>query len=278
MQISETTDSRQWSDGTATLRYRVTGTASDGNAYAMLIATAPLVYSGRPRELHPTIEPEPGTIDAATDQGVWNCTVRYPALTPLEIGTVTIEGDTTGGTQHVTQSLATVNKYAPEGKTAPNFKGGIGMTKDGPQGVDLVVPVFNFTVTKVWAPGSLPSLGTIFSLGGRVNNAEFSVEDTLTGLSITVNAGECLFQGARFGSRRGDGGVQFQYSFSALPNKTDLTVGDITVASKKGWEYLWVLYDETEDDAAKYVVQHPLAAYVERVYESGDFDDLGLSD
>ena len=36
--------------------------------------------------------------------------------------------------------------------------------------------------------------------------------------------------------------MDYVYSFSASPNKTNFTVGDITVASKKGWEYLWVEY------------------------------------
>ena len=41
-----------------------------------------------------------------------------------------------GGTQHITQSIATIQKYAPPGKTAPDFKGAIGVTHDSVEGVD----------------------------------------------------------------------------------------------------------------------------------------------
>ena len=56
----------------------------------------------------------------------------------------------------------------------------------------------------------------------------------------------------------------------------NLHVGDIVVASKKGWEYLWVRYEDAEDDAANVLVKKPTAAYVEKVYEDGDFSVLGL--
>ena len=35
--------------------------------------------------------------------------------------------------------------------------------------------------------------------------------------------------------------------------------------SKKGWEYLWVRYQDTEDANAKMLIKKPIAAYVEKV-------------
>jgi hypothetical protein len=61
----------------------------------------------------------------------------------------------------------------------------------------------------------------------------------------------------------------------ASPNRTGITVGDITGISKKGWEYLWVRYADSEDAAAKAIVKKPVAAYVEKVYEVGDFGMIG---
>ena len=46
------------------------------------------------------------------------------------------------------------------------------------------------------------------------------------------------------------------------------------MASKKGWEYLWGRY--AEDAAAKAIVKRPAAAYIEKVYEEGDFAGLGI--
>jgi hypothetical protein len=45
-----------------------------------------------------------------------------------------------GGTQHITQSLATIQKYAAAG-TAPDFGGAIGVTHDSVEGVDITVPM-----------------------------------------------------------------------------------------------------------------------------------------
>ena len=47
--------------------------------------------------------------------------------------------------------------------------------------------------------------------------------------------------------------------------------------SKKGWEYLWVKYAEQEDENAKTLVQQPIAAYVERVYDEASFAPLEIS-
>jgi len=57
----------------------------------------------------------------------------------------------------------------------------------------------------------------------------------------------------------------------------NLQIGPITVASKRGWELLWVRYTDVEDAAAKMLVKRPVAAYVEKVYEEGDFSGLGIS-
>ncbi|MCK4625174.1 MAG: hypothetical protein KAV00_07685, partial [Phycisphaerae bacterium] len=57
---------------------------------------------------------------------------------------------------------------------------------------------------------------------------------------------------------------------------TGLTVGDIVNINKKGWEYMWVRYADAEDAAAKAIVKKPVAVYIEKVYEDGDFSTLGI--
>jgi hypothetical protein len=87
-----------------------------------------------------------------------------------------------------------------------------------------------------------------------------------------------LFLGAS-GSKRGSGDEadwEITYRFAASPNVTGLSVGPINGINKKGWEYLWVRYADQEDTAAKALVKRPIAAYVERVYESGSFAALQL--
>jgi hypothetical protein len=89
-------------------------------------------------------------------------------------------------------------------------------------------------------------------------------------------AGEVLFLGAS-GSKTGVDNWEIAFKFAASPNVTSLSIGGgITVSAKKGWEYLWVRFADAEDSTAKALVKRPVAAYVERVYESADFSTMGL--
>ena len=65
--------------------------------------------------------------------------------------------------------------------------------------------------------------------------------------------------------------------FAASPNRTGITIGDISGIDKKGHEYLWVRYEDAEDASAKMIVKRPAAVCVEKVYEEGDFGLLGIS-
>jgi hypothetical protein len=153
------------------------------------------------------------------------------------------------------------------GKTAPDCKGAIGVTPDGVEGVDITVPVYQFSETH-YLPDSLVTptyKATLFALTGRVNDGTFK----------GFAAGECLFLGAT-GSKRGSGDWEITYRFAASPNATNLTLGDIAGINKKGFEYLWVRYEDVEDTAAKALVKRPTAVYVEKVYLDGDLDLLGI--
>jgi len=139
------------------------GTSNDLTARTLLLNSTAATYNGLVRSPDVTIEPI--WVDTYAGSGQWNCTVSYNAKA-ADIGMVTISGDTSSGTQHLVQSIANVQRYAPSGSTAPDFKGAIGVTKDSVEGVDVVCPVANYTVTKVWDAAALPNLGTIYSLTG----------------------------------------------------------------------------------------------------------------
>lgn len=87
-------------------------------------------------------------------------------------------------------------------------------------------------------------------------------------------AGEVLFQGVSGSYRSGDDVVELTFRFAASPNRTNINVGGITVSSKKGWDYMWVRYADNVD--GDNIVKQPVAVYVERVYEEGDFGGLGI--
>ena len=268
---TEKTDSRQITDTqSAELTYTITGTADEATAIASLKATAPTVLHNMKRQ---PVTVEPVHVDTTNpDKCIWTGTVNYAPFEyqePPETGDSSFAFDTGGGTQHITQSLGTVGSYAASG-TAPNFRGAVGVTHDNVEGVDITVPVYNFSETHYLSAAQVTTAykGTLFQLTGKVNNGSFR------GLA----AGECLFLGAS-GSRRGTGpddDWEITFRFAGSPNRTGIAVGPISGISKKGWEYLWVRYADAEDTGSNTLVKQPIAAYVEKVYEDGNFAALGI--
>ena len=257
--VHEKWESRETTEGSSPsidLVYVVRGTNDDLTAKSALESASPVLYDGLVRQsLH---------IERVAET-VWEGSVRYGLKEPPETGDSTFQFETGGGTTHITQSLSTSGKYAPPGKTAPDFKGAIGAANDSVEGTDVTVPVYNFSETHYIPVANVTGAykATLFALTGKVNNASFK----------GFAAGEVLFLGAS-GSQRGQDDWEITYRFAASPNVTGLQVGDITGIDKKGWEYLWVRYADAEDQNV--LVKRPIAAYVERVYESGDFSQLGI--
>jgi hypothetical protein len=234
------------------LAFAVTGSYDEVAVRAAVAAKAPTTYLGLIRK-EITCRP--------TGAGNWEASVRYQS----DIRDSQYTFDTTGGTQHVTQSRATLGKYAPAGKTAPDCKGAIGVTPDSVDGADIVVPTYSFSETHFVATAAVtPAYKAIlFYLTGKVNNAAWK----------GFQPGEVLFLGAS-GSNRGDGYWEITFRFSASPNMTNLQVGNITIADKPGWAYVWFRYQDTAD--ANQLIKRPVAAYVERVYDEGDFTQIGI--
>jgi len=261
--------SRDLNGESATLRYRIRGTADASDARDALIAAAPSTFEGKARQTT-AASVEPITIDENNaDACIWEGEVPYGLQnsTPPGTGDSIYNFDTGGGTQHITQSLSTTARYAPGEATAPDFKGAVGVTADSVEGVDIVVPVYHFSETHYKADASVTAgyKATLFALTGTANNATFK----------GFAAGEVLFLGAS-GSKRGDDDWEITFRFAASPNVTGLTVGNITGVAKKGWEYMWVRYADTEDTTAKAIVKRPASVHIEKVYNNGDFSGLAI--
>jgi hypothetical protein len=260
----KSTKANQTAQSTAELGYIVRGTDNDIAARDAAQAASPGTYDTIPRQ---SIQIEP------IGPQLWDVTVRYAREQSSGSGTTeepTFNFETGGGTQHITQSLQTSQRYGAPGRTAPDFKGAIGVTADGVEGVDITVPVYQFSETHSRTDAQVSSSyrGVLFGLTGKVNGGAWK----------GFNPGEVLFLGAS-GSRRGTAASdlwEITYRFAASPNVSSLRVGDITGIAKKGWEYLWVRYADVEDNPSKTLVKRPIAAYVERVYEDGNFTGLGI--
>ncbi|MCL2645587.1 MAG: hypothetical protein FWD61_01115 [Phycisphaerales bacterium] len=263
--VQEKFESRQSSlgDGASVeLAFVVAGTDDDLAAKQSLRAATPVWYDGLVRQSL-NIEPV-GPL-------LWDGKVRYGRMEQQpETGESTFTFDTGGGTQHITQSIQTVGRYP---NSAPDFGGAIGVTHESVEGVDITIPVYQFSETH-YLPAAVvtaPYRGQLFYLTGKINSASFR----------GCAAGECLFLGAS-GSQRTkgqsvyDGDWEISFKFAASPNATGLRVGTISGISKRGWDYMWVRYQDAEDEDSKELIKKPVAVYIESVYESANFAGLGI--
>lgn len=258
------TKANQGSQSFAELGYIVRGTDDDIEARNSAQAFSPDTYDGLPRQ---AIQIEP------LGPQMWDVAVRYgqtSSAAPIPPGESSFTFETGGGSQRITQSLQTVSSYAAPGAVAPDFGGAIGVAADGPEGVDITVPIYQFSETHYFENSQVTSAykGVIFGCTGKTNDAPFK----------GFAAGEVLFLGAT-GAKRGagpDDDWEITFRFAASPNKTNMTIGSIVGVDKKGWEYLWVRYADAEDSGSGAIVKRPIAAYVERVYDAADFGALGI--
>ena len=176
--------------------------------------------------------------------------------------------DTGGGTMHRNQSLKTVSKVPND---APDFNGAIEVDNEGNvNGVDVTMPVLNFTETHTMNGSRVTTsyTKTVAALTGTVNSSGFR----------GFSAGEVLFLGAS-GTKRSkkpNAPWEITFRFAVSPNQSSLQVGKLKVSNKRGWDYLWVRYADKVAENRKNVIKEPVAAYVEQVYPTGDFGNLGL--
>lgn len=258
--ITQDIEARYVPGKSAELSYTIRGAVDEFEAGIELAAEAPALYQGLWRKER---QIEAVHIDTENpDKNIFKGKVLYGLSDPSDF---TTSFDTTGGSQHVTQSELTVNKY-PAG--APNMQGAIGFDGQRVNGTDIVIPsyAFNETHIKTQAQVNTAYRHTLANLTGGVNN------DSFRGFA----AGEVLFRGVsgQFITVENEKKWQLTFQFAASPNRTNIPVGTITVASKYGWDYLWVLYGENVDTGR--LVQQPIAAYVERLYPFVDFGNLNI--
>ncbi|HVS73142.1 MAG TPA: hypothetical protein VHQ47_17940 [Phycisphaerae bacterium] len=186
------------------------------------------------------------------------------------------EGDTkfsfSIGTQsiNIKQSKATSNKYSTLGGGAPDLKQCINVTPQGDvQGVDLDFPTYTWTETH-YLPASMITDAYKAALYNAMSNPVCNA--SFRGCA----AYEAKILGVEGTERHKEGDWEVNFRFAGSPNFTGLTVGAISGIAKKGWEYLWVYYEETTATVGsnKVRIVQPRDVYVEKVY--GDFDPSTL--
>lgn len=160
-----------------------------------------------------------------------------------------------------------VNNYPAPGEPSVDFLGNINVTSDGVEGVDIEIPVQQFSLTisiptATFTPGYQ---ATVARLTATINNA------TWRGFASKEVRFDGLSAGGTFGER-----TTLTYRFSVSPNATGLSVGPITGITKAGWDYLWVYSQQAADDVAKMFRPKPLQVNVNQVYQLSNFLLLGL--
>lgn len=174
-----------------------------------------------------------------------------------------IAWDTTGHTEHITQAISTSRFPA----TAPDFEGAINVSGNTVNGLDVVRPCLRYSETWIVAASLAISpefIGAIYSRTGTVNKNQFRA----------FEPGEALFMGARAAWQGDLPYVAVTFDFEARPNGEWYTQGFGQVIPREGWQYIWCLY-ETAPNADR-LVQRPIAAYRETVYEKEDWDGLKI--
>lgn len=180
----------------------------------------------------------------------------------------TLSFSTRGGREKKTHSLATVG-YSATQYPAPNFLHGIGFNNGIFQGVDCVVPQFGFSINVKMRAAYFSSSQIAFfhELTGKTNALPFWI----------CRPGDCLFNGMTGNTsweKRKKEWVPYltcSFEFEAMPSLVNATIPPFTGINKRGMDYFWVFHADKKDETSGITVPVPLAAYVEQVYESGDF-------
>ena len=248
----------------AEIPYAVWGALTSEVARAMVVGASPLTYTVNNI---PLFRKQATVEETGPESHIIH--VIYGPIKPPEQDEYKFAFDTTGGRQKITQSLETVQKYAPTGKTAADHKGAIGVTDNGVEGCEIIIPKFSWSET--W---QLP-----------IETYDWSYSQTLKAITGKVNAetfrgfpaGQVLFRGGKgAGSSKNPNLIEITYHFDQSDDVTAQTIGEITGVSKAGWEYLWVHYTEEHDTSADSLARRPDSVYVEKVYEAASFNSLGI--
>jgi hypothetical protein len=170
---------------------------------------------------------------------------------------------------HITQALLTISRTPAEGITAADYKGAIGADSEGNlAGCDIPAPKLSWSET-VYRPLAYVShnyVNTIGEIVGHWNLTTFRTKPAGSVMCVGVQ-GSANFEKKRW---------ELTFNFEHSPNVEDITIGEITGISKRGYDYLDVHYEQANDDDAKKLVPRPIQVDVLQVIDGRDFSGLGI--
>jgi hypothetical protein len=196
--------------------------------------------------------------------------------------------ETSGGSEHITQSIRTRHRVKRGGGAAPDKMRAIG---DNLEGCDRVFGKVEWSYSVEVPAFSHAYLKHLRLLTGCTNEQPF----------FHRARGECLFLGAS-AQLGGPGGAKMTFKFSDSPNEETIEIvpaidpitgnptpgGGLVVTetidpntgdpipAKFGHDYVWVSYQQTQPEAGEKTVKTPYAVYVEQIYPEANFAGLGI--
>ena len=172
-----------------------------------------------------------------------------------------------GATRHITTPLAHKTKIP---SSAPDSSA----INDG-EGIDIDASVCTFSETWWFPPNKITPAWKIkvASLYKKINSKKFR----------GFEPGDVRFEGCT-GSRSGNSSsdywqMTFKFAVQMNNKKTPLQIEDLGSVAKRGWDLLWIRYEEdivTGSGGKMYTVKKPVAAYVDQIFEEADFRELGI--
>lgn len=230
------------------------------------------------------------TQDESSLGDIWNVRVEWSTRPrneqqqnsnyPQQPGPIQESFNSIGSTAHITTAYAESATPVTLGDTAPPMYGGVNWNGDRFEGVDVVAPTFEFTLSHKYPYASVTSQvrNLWLSLVGTVNNTtfcDFAPGEVLycgfSGQTVTEYDGELIaIDGVTY--QKAKNYYQISHNFRCSPNVSNMSIGGITV-SKLGWEYAWVLKMKYDDPDTGTTVEIPKAVYVDQVYRYADFTD-----
>jgi hypothetical protein len=237
------------------------------------------------------------TINELVEGSAYEGVVKYvrPELSnvvsvPPPTGDSQFNFDTTGSTTHITQALEEVAFFTTTGTEPDTTMGGaIGVEfgKNGCEikGTDIIIPAFEFDCVVYVDPDDMTDeyVDILYRYTGTVNSEEVTL--TVKGITLTFAPGELLFKGARGGIRRSAKDWEITFLFAGSPNASEenpIVIGSgddaITVDTKEGWDYLWVMYEPTTTTVGDLAIMstRPVLVVIDRVYLRQDLNDLDI--
>lgn len=273
LSIEEVVGSRSGNSTSSERRYIVREASDEADVVAM-VATLPSEVAGLP---YADFDYEEMEEDDVYTTSSYMVVVKYgnqDITAPQAAGTSEFRFNFQAPSAHIYQALETVSVSYDEDLLpfgASDFGGAINVVWDDGklrvEGFNLQPPAEVFSIPYVDVPAVITPayLDTVKGLCGKVNDSPFE----------GAAAGEIMLSRAQ-GSRK-NGLWNLEFGFSYVANATNIAVGsNIIVPFKDGLDLLWVYYGPTTDDTTKQLIRRPWAAFVSRVFERADLNDLNL--